>query len=322
MELRGKSILITGGAGFIGSHLAEKILLTKDPACVVVFDNFCASKHGNIEHLKPDSRFKLVTGDVRDFDVLEPWVEKCDMVFHLAASKLVVSAERPRLDLETNIIGVFNILQLARKHRKRVLYTSTGSVLGSSDIPMDEEHSCNPTTLYGISKLTAERYCQFFHLEYGLPVTVLRYFHVFGPRQDYSGDAGVVSIFISRVLKGQPPRVFGSGEQIRCFTFVEDDVDATLMLMERDDTIGEIYNVASRNRISVRQLADKVIQTYGPPGMQIQYGPARPGENLKPIPETGKIEKLGWRAGTSFEQGLEKTLQWIVDSQKKRPERL
>jgi len=318
MVLKGKKILITGGAGFIGSHLAEKILWTLQPASVLVFDNFCASRHTNIEHLLADDRFELVTGDIRDYDVLEPLMERCEIVFHLAASKLVVSAQRPRLDLETNIIGVFNILQLARKYNRHLLYTSTGSVLGSSDIPMDEEYSCNPTTLYGISKLTAEKYCKFFHREYGLPVTILRYFHVFGPRQDYSGGAGVVSIFLSRVLDNQPTVVYGSGEQVRCFTFVEDAVDATLMVMEKEETVGELYNVASDKRVPVKQLARIIIEKYGRPGMQIEYGPARPGENLKPIPDTRKIEKLGWRAKISFEQGLEKTRQWIIELRKKQ----
>lgn len=312
MILNNKTILVTGGAGFIGSHLIDKLLINHNPKKVIAFDNFCASKHSNILHLANNNKFELVVGDVRDFDVLEQVVEKSDIIFHLAASKLVMSLKRPRIDLETNIIGVFNVLQLAKKYNKRVVYTSTGSVLGSSDKPMSEEYPCNPTTLYGITKHTAEKYCLFYHREFGVPVTILRYFHVFGPRQDYSGDAGVVSIFISKVLKGFSPVVYGTGEQIRCFTYVEDDVDATIMLVEKDETIGKVYNIASKNRISVKQLADIIIKKYGNDNIRFKFGNPRQGENFKPIPSTEKIEKLGWSAKTSFEEGLQKTKEWVL----------
>ena len=315
MNLSNKTILITGGAGFIGSHLARKLVSTRNPEKIILFDNFCASNPSNIADMSNNEKIQLVVGDTRDYDVLEPFIEQSDVVFHLAASKLVVAMERPRVDLETNIIGLFNILQLARKYNTRILYSSTGSVLGSSETPMDEKHNCKPTTLYGITKLTAEHYCDFYYNVFDIKVTVTRYFHVYGPLQDYSGDAGVVSIFLSRVLNKKSPIIFGNGEQIRCFTYVEDDVDATIMLVERDDTAGEIYNIASPARISVKELARIVIKKYGEKGLKYEFVPARAGENLRPIPETTKIESLGWKAVTSFEDGLEKTKNWVVDKE-------
>ena len=316
LDLTNKTLLVTGGAGFIGSHLARKLLDTRNPGKVILYDNFCASTQSKIADVLQNEKADLAACDLRDFDVLENYVEQSEVIFHLAASKLVVAMERPRIDLETNIIGMFNILQLAKKYGTRVIYVSTGSVLGSSPKPMNELHPCNPTTLYGISKYTAEQYCRFYHRVFGVNVSILRYFHVYGPLQDYSGDAGVVSIFISRILRGAPPVIYGSGEQIRCFTYVEDDVDATILLAERDDTIGETYNVASPSRISVKELAEIVIEKYGHDGLGYEFGPAREGENLKPIPDTSKIESLGWKAQIPFEEGLERTKDWIIAYEK------
>ena len=166
----------------------------------------------------------------------------------------------------------------------------------------------------GFSKLAAEKYCQFYAKELGVKVSILRYFHVFGPRQDYRGEAGVINIFLSRVLKGEAPTIFGTGEQIRCFTYVEDVVAANLLLASNDDTVGEVYNVASKTRISVKDLADLLISKYGNGyngSLKPQFGPARIGENLKPIPHTSKIESLGFLESVSFEEGLDNTKSWI-----------
>ncbi|GAF98412.1 unnamed protein product [marine sediment metagenome] len=289
------------------------MLSTQGVRRLVVFDNYVASTPNNVAQLAACPCFELIAGDVRDYDVVAPLVANSDFVFHLAASKLVVSDKRPRVDLESNIIGTFNILQAAKDCDVRVVYTSTGSVLGSSDVPMAEDHAQNPTTLYGISKLTAEKYCIFHAREFGVKVSILRYFHVFGPRQDYAGEAGVINIFLSRVLQGQPPIVFGTGEQIRCFTYVIDSVAATLLLATKDETVGEVYNVASKTRMSVRELAELVIQQYGPEGMVPEIGPARRGENFRPIPDTTKIERLGFQAQVPFLVGLELCKQWVEE---------
>ncbi len=310
--LDGRRVLVTGGAGFIGSHLVDWAL-SQGAARVAALDNLIAGRLEFLAHLKDEPRFEFVEGDVRDEALVESLVRGSDVVLHEAASKLVVSRESPRVDMQTNIGGTLNVLEAAKGSDVRIIHASTGSVLGSCDRPMREDFPGKPTTLYGISKSAAENYCLFYHREFGVRVTILRYFHVFGPRQAFDGEAGVVSIFLGRVLQGKPPVIYGSGEQIRCFTYVHDDVRANELLLSRDDTIGEVYNVASRNRISVKQLADMIIERYGPEGMRPEYGPPRPGENLRPIPDTAKIEALGFREATSFEDGLEQTKQWVAE---------
>lgn len=315
--INGRHVLVTGGAGFIGSHLVDWALRERAKR-VVALDNLTAGRMEFLRHLADEPRFGFVQGDVRDAGLVKALVQESDFVFHEAASKLVVSRENPRTDMETNIAGTLTVLEAAKGTDTRILHASTGSVLGSSDRPMREEHTGKPTTLYGISKAAAENYCLFYAREFGVRVTVIRYFHVFGPRQAYDGEAGVVSIFLARVLQGMPPVIYGSGEQIRCFTYVEDDVCANALLAERDAAVGQVFNVASHKRISVRQLAETIIDRCGPSGMEPVFAPPRPGENMRPIPDTSKIEALGFREATSFDDGLEHTRQWV--EQTLRPE--
>lgn len=318
MFVKDKIVLVTGGAGFIGSNLAER-LVKAGARTVYVLDNFVAGNYENIRSLMQSKNFKLIKGDVRDFDLVKFLVTKSDYVFDLAASKLVVSMENPRIDLETNIIGTFNVLEAARLNKKvRIVHASTGSTLGSSTKPMKEDHHPRPTTLYGISKLSAEHYCLFYAREFGVKVSIIRYFHVFGPRQDYAGKAGVVNIFLSRVLAGKPPIINGTGEQIRCLTYVQDDIDATLLIAKSKKSIGEIYNVASLTRIKVKDLAELIIKRYAVKKMRSIYAPARPGENLRPVPDTSKIEKLGFKARFTFLEGLDITREWIENDLRRK----
>ncbi len=313
-SVEGRTVLVTGAAGFIGSHLVDACL-EQGAARVIGLDNFSGGREHHIAHLRNNPRFELCRADIRDYECIEPLVLQSDVVLNDAASKLIVSLKNPRIDLLTNAVGTFNVLWAARKKEGiRVIHASTGSVLGSSSEPMPEDHAKNPATAYGISKLCGENYCTFFAREYGLQVSVLRYFHVFGPRQDFDGEAGVISIFLGRILQGSPPVVFGSGEQIRCFTFVRDVVRANFLLLENKSSIGQIYNVASRTRISVVDLARLLIANYGAAGMEPVFGPPRQGENARPIPLTSKIEMLGFRESISFEEGLELTKQWVEQS--------
>ncbi|MDP3698759.1 MAG: SDR family NAD(P)-dependent oxidoreductase [Nanoarchaeota archaeon] len=312
---KNKVVLVTGGAGFIGSHLVDKAL-ELGAEKVICYDNLAGTNGSlnNIAHWKTDPRFTFVKADIKDYQEVKPWVEESDIIFNEAASKLVVSLKDPTIDVQTNVVGNFNIAEIMRKSESdaRIIHASTGSVFGSSDKPFEEVDAMNPSTVYGISKLAAEKYFLLYHRLYGIKATVLRYFHVFGPRQDYTGEAGVVGIFLSRVLKGLPPQVCGTGEAIRCFTFVDDAVDANLILYKNNRSIGQDYNVASRNRISVLQLANQVISKYGPPGMRPEFIAPRLGENLKPIPSTKKIENVGFKESITFDEGLERTKQWIA----------
>lgn len=311
---KNKVVLVTGGAGFIGSHLVDNAL-ELGAEKVICYDNLIGTNDSlrNIAHLNT-RRFKFVKADIKDYQEIKPLVEESDIIFNEAASKLVVSLKDPTIDVQTNVVGNFNVAEILRKSESdaRIIHASTGSVFGSSDKPFEETDPMHPSTVYGISKLAAEKYFLLYHNLYGLKATVLRYFHVFGPRQDYTGEAGVVGIFLSRVLRRLPPQVCGTGEAIRCFTFVNDVVDANVMLYKNNSSIGQDYNVASRNRVSVLQLANQVIAKYGPPGMKPEFIAPRLGENLKPIPNTRKIENLGFRESVTFDESMERTKQWIA----------
>ncbi|HPQ40388.1 MAG TPA: NAD-dependent epimerase/dehydratase family protein [bacterium] len=308
------NILVTGGAGFIGSHLVDACLAA-GARKVTALDNFVNGQEKNIFHLRHEPRFERVSGDVRDMDTVRLLVSDADVIFNEAASKLVVSRTRPRIDMETNIAGTFNVLEAIKGTDKILVHASTGSVLGNTEgEAMREDHPQNPTTLYGISKSSAERYVRFYTEEFGVRACIIRYFHVFGPRQEYGGEAGVVSIFLGRVLQGKPPVIFGTGEQIRCFTYVSDDIAANFLLLEglmNGRYLGEVFNCAARTRMSVRELAETVIRKYGTPGMKPEFGPPRPGENLRPIPDTHKIESIGFRESLTFEEGLDLTCRWV-----------
>lgn len=314
-DLRGARVLVTGAAGFIGSHLIDA-LLARGAAGIVGLDNLVAGRMENLTHLAQEKRFRFVWGDVQDAGLVEREVGEADVVFHLAASKLVVSRDNPRVDLGTNIVGSFNVFEAAKialsKGRKvRVVHASTGSTLGSSEKPMREDHEKRPTTLYGISKGSAEEYGLFFQREFGVPVSIVRYFHVYGPRQDYDGAAGVINIFLGRILTGQAPLIHGSGEQIRCFTFVGDDVAATMHLATDPRAEGEIFHVASTVRISIKDLAELLIKRYAKSSLAPIYDEARPGEAMRPVPDTSKITALGFHVQTPFEEGLDKTCEWV-----------
>ena len=312
---KNKVVLVTGGAGFIGSHLVEKAL-ELGAEKVVCYDNLIGTNNSshNLAHLKENPRLCFIKADIKDYAHLKPYVEESDVIFNEAASKLVVSLKDPTVDVQTNVVGNFNVAEILRKSESdaRIIHASTGSVFGSNDKPFEEIDPMNPSTVYGISKLAAEKYFLLYHRLYGIKATVLRYFHVFGPRQDYTGEAGVVGIFLSRVLKGLPPQVCGTGEAIRCFTFVNDAVDANVILYKNNSSIGRDYNVASRNRVSVLQLANEVIAKYGPIGMKPEFIAPRLGENLRPIPNTSKIENVGFKESVTFDEGLERTKQWIA----------
>jgi UDP-glucose 4-epimerase len=313
MTFNNKVILVTGGAGFIGSHIVDRCL-EEGAEKVISFDNLSGGKEENHSHLKDNPKFEFINGNIKD-DTIKPLIEQSDIIFNEAASKLVVSLTNPAIDIETNVVGNFNILELIRKSQNnpRIIHASTGSVFGSSEKPFEEDSSKNPSTVYGISKLAAERYFNLYHKEYGIKSTILRYFHVFGPRQDYQSDAGVISIFLSRVLKGMNPQVCSPGSQIRCFTYVKDDVDANMLIYKNNNTIGETYNLASKTRISITDLANKIIEKYGKEGIVSEIIDPRKGENMRPIPNTSKVESLGFKETISFEQGLEETKKWVEE---------
>ncbi|EZH66966.1 hypothetical protein DH09_03220 [Bacillaceae bacterium JMAK1] len=309
-----KRALVTGGGGFVGSHLVEE-LLNLDVE-VICLDNFSAGKKKNLSTFDTHPKLTIVKSDVTDFDHMSRFFKDVDVVFHQAVSKNTVCMKDPRLDLKINAEGTFNVLEASRIHAvKKVVHASTGSVYGEPVyFPEDEAHPTNPVSFYGTSKLAAEKYCSVFKNLYDMDISVLRYFHVYGPRQEDNDDGGVVSIFIRRVLADQPPVIFGDGKQLRSFTFVKDVVKANILLATKKETNGEVYNCASGLKITIQQLADLVLERFKRTDLIVEYSGWKPGDIRYFEIDNSKIKQLGMNFSWGFEDGVDETIKWMKDN--------
>lgn len=306
--------MVTGGAGFIGSHLVEE--LVKLGVETISIDNYIAGKHENLAHLAEYPNFHEVECDVTDAEELERHFDGVDIVFHQAASKKTVCLEDPRMDLRINAEGTYNLLTLSRKYPvRKFVHASTGSVYGEAQyFPQDEQHPLVPTSYYGVSKLAGEKYAKAFQLLYGLDTTVLRYFHVYGPRQESSEVGGVVSIFARQMLTGEPITIFGDGTQQRSFTYVKDVIKANLLAATAERTKGEAYNCASAIKITIGELAELMAQILNVDDLKINYADWMPGDiKVFDIDNRKLREHLGLDFLTDFRAGLELTLQWAAN---------
>jgi nucleoside-diphosphate-sugar epimerase len=303
--------LVTGGAGFIGSHIVEELL--RLGVEVVSIDNYFAGKRENLSGLPNQELLTEVNCDVTDYEKLKRHFEDVEVVFHNAASKKTICLNDPRRDLEINAEGAFNVLELARDFGvEKIVHASTGSVYGEAQYyPQDEEHPLVPTSYYGVSKLAGEKYAKVFERLYDMDISVLRYFHVYGPRQESADErGGVVAIFCRRVLSGLPPIIYGDGTQQRSFTYVKDVVRANLLVATSPEAKGQVYNCASGLKITVGELAEKVLQLSGQEVLKPKYDDWTPGDIKVFDVDHSKIESLGLRNWTSFDGGLQKTLEW------------
>ena len=271
--LRNKKVLVTGGAGFVGSHLCEE--LVNLGSNVISADNYSAGKKENIKFLQKYDNFQAVNMDVTQKDGWNDIFTDLDIIFHNAASKKNICLMNPQRDLEVNAGGTLNLLLLASKFRvDKFVHASTGSVYGEPEIfPSDESHPLNPVSYYGVSKLAGERYVAAFNRLYGMNTTILRYFHVYGTRQESNEFGGVVSIFLRKILENKSIEIFGDGQQVRSFTYVKDLVKANLLAALTPGASGEVFNAASSISISINELAtglkkltkSDVSITYGKP---------------------------------------------------------
>jgi nucleoside-diphosphate-sugar epimerase len=306
-----KKAMVTGGAGFIGSHLVEELL--KLGVEVISIDDYSAGKKENLSEFLKNPLLRVVKCDVTDYRHLKRYFKGVDIVFHEAASKKTICLKNPRRDLEVNAKGTFNILELSRDFGvKKIVHASTGSVYGEAlYFPQDENHPLNPTSYYGVSKLAGEKYALAFHHLYNMNITVLRYFHVYGPRQEYSDVGGVVSIFGRRVLNNQTPLIFGDGTQQRSFTYVKDVVQANLLVAQKAETKGQCYNCASGIKVTIKELADKVLAILGKSHLGIKYDNWTPGDIKIFDIDNSKLKNLGFEFKTNFDDGLNITLDWL-----------
>lgn len=298
--------LVTGGAGFIGSHLVDA--LVKLGVKTVSVDNYLTGKRENL--IRSRGRVDEACCDVTDYDSLRRHFDDVDIVFHLAASKKTVCLDNPRLDLEINAKGTLNILELCREFSvRKIVHASSGSVYGEGVIfPQTEEHPLVPTSYYGVSKLAGEKYAKVFAHLYNMNVTVLRYFHVYGPRQDSSRYGGVVSIFIRRLLNDLPPIIFGDGTQQRSFTYVGDVARANLHVAMTPGMEGEVYNCASGIRVTINELATILKELLGKEHLESIYEDWQPGDIRVFDVGNLKLRKMGFHFRTLFLDGLRKTI--------------
>ena len=294
------TVLVTGGAGFIGSHVAEALVARGED--VVVLDDLSSGKRENL----PEGA-ELVEGDIREpQDELFAGV-KPDICFHLAAQADVrVSVARPEHDARINVIGTINLLEAAREHGTQLVFSSTGgAIYGECDGPAPEDAPRQPLAPYGTSKLAGEEYLATYNRLHGTRHVALRYGNVYGPRQDPHGEAGVVAIFFKRFLSGEQPRIFGDGKQTRDYVYAVDVVRATLAAAGRD---GGVYNVGTGRETSVVELFDLCRRVAGKESVEPEFAPPRPGELQRSVLDVSRaVDDLGWRPEHSLEEGLRET---------------
>jgi len=301
--------LVTGGAGFIGSHLCEE--LARRGERIRVVDNLSTGKRENLAHV---AGVEFMQGDLADLDVAKRAVAGMDYVLHQAAIPSVPrSVEDPITSNRANIDASLNLLVAARDAGvKRVVYAGSSSAYGNSPtMPKVETMPTAPLSPYALQKLVAEQYCQMFTRLYGLETVTIRYFNVFGPRQDPSSPySGVISLFISALCEGRRPKIHGDGEQTRDFTYVANVVDGVLRACHAKDASGEVINVATNGRVSLNQLFKAVRDLVGAKVEPIYEGP-RAGDVRDSQADIGKANRLlGYTPLVTFEQGLRNTVEW------------
>ena len=297
------AVLVTGGAGFIGSHVVEALAARGED--VVVLDNLSSGKRGNLS-----DDVDLVEGDLRDglgalFTRVKPTV-----CFHLAAQIDVrVSVAQPDFDADVNVLGTVKVLEAAREQGTKVVFSSTGgAIYGECEAPAPEDAPRRPIAPYGTSKLAAEEYLSTYNRLYGTGHVSLRYGNVYGPRQDPHGEAGVVAIFFNALLSGSAPKVFGDGSQTRDYVYVGDVARATLAAADRD---GGVYNVGTGRETSVVELLGLCQQIAGT-SFEPEFAPARPGELQRAVVDPSRaVDELGWRPERSLEDGLRETWEFF-----------
>jgi len=305
--------LVTGGAGFIGSHLADE--LVRRGARVRVLDNFLTGRRENIAHLR--DTIELFEGDIRDAAACREAMRGMAVVFHMAALPSVPrSVVDPITTNEINIRGTLNLLSAAAEAKtRRFIFASSSSCYGDDPgLPKVEGVEGRPLSPYAVTKWAGEKYLQTFAQLHGLSTVSLRYFNVFGPRQDPASQyAAAVPLFITRILRGEPPTIFGDGEQSRDFTYISNVVEANLLAAEAPGLAGDVFNIACGERITVNVLAARINAILGS-AVVPKYAPPRPGDILHSFAAIDRARgRLKFAPAVSFDEGLKITVQWYKE---------
>jgi UDP-glucose 4-epimerase len=303
-------ILVTGGAGFIGSQVADAFISAGHSVCII--DNLSTGFEKNVN---PKAKFYKIS--INDPDVIKIFEkEKFDIVNHHAAQIDVrKSVNDPIFDATINILGTINLLQSCVKTGvKKFSFASTGGAIYGEQaeeigLTADENHPTNPVSPYGITKLTIEKYLFFYRNEYGLNYTILRYANVYGPRQNPFGEAGVVAIFVNKLLKKENPVINGNGKQTRDYVFVEDVVKANLLVI--NDDVSTVYNVGTATETSVNEIFTKLNKIAGGIAEE-KHGPAAKGEQLRSVITSEKLfKKFNWKPSIKIDDGLKRTFDYF-----------
>jgi len=312
MNFKGKNILVTGAAGFIGSNLTYELL--KLGANVIGIDNLFNGRIENLEEILENKSFKFIKGDIRDFNFLLEVFKDIDIIYHEAAfTSVPQSILMPESCNDVNVNGTLNILNAARKNDvEKIIYASSSSVYGDTpSLPKKEDMPRIPISPYGVSKMTCEAYMQVFHQVYGMKTVSLRYFNVFGPRQKDSPYSGVIAIWLGRIIDNKEIIIFGDGEQSRDFTYVKDVVQANLLAAEYDIS-GEIINLGAASPIKLNDLAKLMLKITNKEELKIIHTDPRPGDILHSYADISKAKKLlDFTPNFTQEEGLKHYFNWF-----------
>ena len=318
-------VFVTGGAGFIGSHICDRILDLGHE--VVCFDNLATGFKENIEHLRKNSRFTFIEGDIRNTELLDIHLPNCTHVCHQAALGSVPrSIENPRRTNEFNIVGSLNVLTKAQEHSiDRVVFASSSSVYGDNvDMPKFEDRTGNVLSPYAVTKSAFESYARVFNHIHGMETIGLRYFNVFGPRQSPEGAyAAVIPLFMKALREGERPKIFGDGGQTRDFTYVQNAVDANILSLFGDipDAYGKSFNIACGDTLSINEVFNKIRESIdirlSSGHIEPIYAPPREGDIKDSLADLTEARRcLNYFPKVDFSEGIENTLSWFIEEKK------
>jgi len=326
MTIKGSTILVTGGAGFIGSHIVES--LVHQGARVIVYDNLSTGRKENLEHVKKDIKF--IRGDILDAKKMRSAMKGVDIVSHQAAQlEIFRSSDDPEFDLKVNTIGTLNVLKAARANGvQKVINASSACIYGQVSGFTSEKHYPRPNWAYGVSKFAAEKYCDVYNDYYGLPVVSLRYGITFGEREWFRR---VLTIFIKRALLSDPIVVFGVGNQVRDFIYVGDVVSFHNLCIESDKANGNAYNVGTGKATSIHKLA-RIVNSVSEKKLKIVFENTKEGEFSKLVPDKKRNmnelkvmlldckkakSELGWKPHTILKEGIKREMMWASQNLKR-----
>jgi len=306
-KFKNQKVIVTGGAGFIGSHIAEELLKLK--AKVIIIDDLSSGKIENIKYLSKIGNLEFIQGSIRDIVLLNNCFSGVDYIFHQAAiASVPQSIDNPLVSHEINITGTLNVLLSAKENNvKKVVFASSCALYGdTTELPLKENLLPNPLSPYAVTKMAGEYYCQVFKKVYGLNTVCLRYFNVYGPRQDPNSPyAAVIPLFIKMVLGGKSPTIFGDGGQTRDFVFVKDVVAANILATESD--VSGIFNIGTGKAVNLNYLTDRIIKLCKQ-NIEIVHGQARVGDVRHSFGDISKAEIFGFKPEYNLDNGLIETI--------------